>query len=198
MMQRSRPWLSYPMLYGCGCGIVGNFNRLTTSTDIRLFWLPLLTMKCNGTPFTHIYEWKRRSPSSSSFGSSGWIWVVATVALGFASMTYFPLSISESEWEYGSNSEAFSLATSDYFVRHSLVLCQGLLWKSHHFLVSFFVFPFPLLVCDLDGLSRGWLYLLGPLVYILGFPLDAFWCDAFTDPKYFLFLCLNFCSILIA
>jgi hypothetical protein len=64
------------MVYGWGCGIIDNFNLLMTSTEIKFFWLPLSTMKCSGVPFTHIYEWKRHSPSSSSSDSSGWIFVV--------------------------------------------------------------------------------------------------------------------------
>jgi uncharacterized membrane protein len=85
------------VVYNCGCGIVGRANRLTTSAEMRFFWLLLSMMKCSGVPFTHICEWKRHSPSSSSSGSPGWSLVVATVALGFMSMIYLPLSISGSE-----------------------------------------------------------------------------------------------------
>jgi hypothetical protein len=97
----SHPWLSQPMVYGCGCGVVDKFNLLMTSTEIRLFWLPLSTMKCSGVPFTHIYEWKRHSPSSGSSGSSGWTFVVVTRTLGSTSMIHFPLSISESDLNQG-------------------------------------------------------------------------------------------------
>jgi hypothetical protein len=58
-------------VYGCGCGIVGKANHLKTSTEIRFFWLPLSSMNYNGVLFTHINEWKRRSPSSGSSGSPG-------------------------------------------------------------------------------------------------------------------------------
>jgi hypothetical protein len=97
-------------------------------------------MKCSGVPFTHICEWKRCSPSSGSSGSPGWSLVVATVALGFVSMIYRPLSGSESKSKPASDSKAFTSATNDFFERQSTALCQGLLWKSHHFPVSFFVF----------------------------------------------------------
>jgi hypothetical protein len=55
-------------------------------------------------------------------------------------MICLPISGSESESEPTSDSEDFTLATSDCFERESVVLFQGLLWKSHHFLVSLFVF----------------------------------------------------------
>jgi hypothetical protein len=91
-MWRSHPWCNHPMVYGCGCVVVGKPNRFTTSIEMRFFWLPLSTMNCNGEPFTHILEWKRCSTSSGSSGSSFWIFVVATVALGSASIICFPLS----------------------------------------------------------------------------------------------------------
>jgi hypothetical protein len=56
MTRRSHPWRSHPMLYGCGCGVVDNPNCLTTSAEMRFFWLPLSTIKCSGVPFTHICE----------------------------------------------------------------------------------------------------------------------------------------------
>jgi hypothetical protein len=122
-----------------------------TSAEMRFFWLPLSMMKCSGVPFTHICEWKRRSPSSGSSGSPGWSLVVAMVALGSTSMIHLPLSGSVSESESASDSEAFTSATNDCFERQSAVLCQGLLWKSHHFLVSFFVFRCPSLLVACTG-----------------------------------------------
>jgi hypothetical protein len=110
-------------------------------------------MKYNGVPFTHICEWKRHSPSSGSSGSPRWSLVVATVALGSALMICLPLSGFFSESEPTSDSEAFTLATNDCFEWQSAVLCQGFLWKSHHFAVSFFVFPVSLFSCGLDWLS---------------------------------------------
>src|SRR3984885_9253601 len=114
------------MVYGCGCVVVGKPSCFTTSAEMRFFWLLLSTMNCSEEPFTHIWEWKRRS---SSFGSSGaflWNLAVATVALGSASMICFPLSFplsgSDSESEHASDSETFSSATSDFLARHSLVL----------------------------------------------------------------------------
>jgi hypothetical protein len=124
-----------------------------TSTEMRFFWLPLSTMKCSGVPFTHICEWKRHSPSSGLSGSPGWSLVVAMVALGSTSMIYLPLSSSSSELESTSDSEAFTSTTKDCFEWQSTVLCQGLLWKSHHFPVSFFVFFLSLFSCGLDWLS---------------------------------------------
>jgi hypothetical protein len=81
-----------------------------TSAEMRLFWLPLSMMKCSGVPFTHICEWKRHSS-----GSPGWSLVVATVAVGSMSMICLPLSGSDSKTEPTSDSEAFTLATSDCF-----------------------------------------------------------------------------------
>ena len=109
--------------------------------------------ECSGVPFTHICEWKRRSPSSGSSSSRGWSLVVATVALDSASMIPLPLSSSSSESEYASHSEAFTSATNNYFERQSTVLCQGLLWKSHHFPIAFFVFLVSFFACGLDWLS---------------------------------------------
>jgi hypothetical protein len=145
------------MVYGCGCVVVGKPNRFTTSTEMRFFWLPLSTMNCNGEPFTHILEWKRRSASSGSSGSSFWIFVVATMALGSASIICFPLSFplsgSDSESEHASDSEAFNSATSDCLARHSLVLWVELLWNSHHFPVSFFGFVVLFFACGFGRLS---------------------------------------------
>jgi hypothetical protein len=75
-----------------------------TSADMRFFWLPLSMMKCSEVPFTHIYEWKRHSPYSSSSVSPGWSLVVAMVALGSTSMICLPLSGSDSDSEPASNS----------------------------------------------------------------------------------------------
>jgi hypothetical protein len=136
-----------------GAALSGRANLLTTSIEMRFFWLPLSMMKCSEVPFTHICEWKRCSPSSGSSSSQGWSLVVATVALGSELMTCIPLSGSVSESESASDSEAFTLSTSNFFERQSTVLCQGLLWKSHHFPISFFVFPMYFFACGLDWLS---------------------------------------------
>jgi uncharacterized membrane protein len=85
------------MVYGSGCSIVGRSNHLMTSAEMRFLWLPLSMTKCNGVPFTHIYECKRHSPSSGLSGSPGWSLVVVTVALGYMSMIHLPLSHSGSE-----------------------------------------------------------------------------------------------------
>jgi hypothetical protein len=74
------------MLYGYGCGVVNNPNYLKTSLEVRFFWLLLSTMKCNRVPFTHIYEWKRHSPSSRPVGSSSLFVVIVTIEVGFALM----------------------------------------------------------------------------------------------------------------
>jgi hypothetical protein len=79
------------MVYGCGYSVVGRANHLMTSAKMRFFCLLLSTMKCIGVPFTHICEWKRRSPSSGSSGSPGWSLVVATVALCSTLMIHLPL-----------------------------------------------------------------------------------------------------------
>jgi hypothetical protein len=132
---------------------VGRASCLVTSLEMRFLWLPLSMMKCSGVPFTHIFKWKRHSPSSSSSGSPGWSLVVEMVALGYESIICLPLSGSRSKSEPASDLEAFTLATSDCFERQSAVLCQGLLWKSHHFPVSFFVFPVSFFACGLDWSS---------------------------------------------
>jgi hypothetical protein len=111
------------MLYGCGCGVVGNSNCLTTYVEMRFLWLPQSTIKCNGVRFTHICEWKRLSPSLGFSGSSGWIIVVETIAVGSASIICLLLLLSESEFESGLDFVSLSSATNDYFERHSSVLC---------------------------------------------------------------------------
>ena len=133
-------------------------NRFTMSAKMRFFWLPLLTMNYTGEPFTHIWEWKRRSSSSKYSSSSLWIFVVATMALGSASIICFPLSFPlsgyDSESEHASDSEARISATSDCLARHSLVLrVELLIWNSHHFPVSFFGFEVFFFPCGFDRLS---------------------------------------------
>jgi hypothetical protein len=66
---------------------------------------------------------------------------------------HLPLSGFDSKSEPASDSEDFTLTTNEFFEWQSTVLCQGLLWKSHHFLVSLFVFLMFLFSCDLDWLS---------------------------------------------
>jgi hypothetical protein len=154
-------------------------------------------MKCIGVPFTHICEWKRRSPSFGSSGSPGWNLVVETVALGSTSMTHLPLSSSSSESKSTSDSKAFTSATSDYFEWRSTVLCHGLLWKSHYFPVYFFVFLVSFFACGLDWLFLYYPSLLYPLFYGLGPPFPGFFCEGFLGPNCRLF-CLSFCSILMA
>jgi hypothetical protein len=112
-------------------------------------------MKYIGAPFTHICEWKRSSPSFGSFGSLGWTLVVVTVALGSASMIFFPLYGFDLESEPTSDSEAFILTTNDFFEQHSSVLCQGILWNSHHFSVYFFVFSLPFFVLAWTSCPKG-------------------------------------------
>jgi hypothetical protein len=85
--------------------------------------------------------------------SPGWILVVATEELGSESMIHLPFFGYESKSEHAYDSEAFTSATNDCFQWQSVVLCQSLLWKSHHFSVSFFVFPLSFFACDLDWLS---------------------------------------------
>jgi hypothetical protein len=85
-----------------------------TYVDIRFLWLPLSTMKWSGVHFTHIYEWKRGSPSSGSYGSYSWTFLVDMVTLGFASMVYFTLFGYERESKPTFESEAFILANNDY------------------------------------------------------------------------------------
>jgi hypothetical protein len=69
------------------------------------------------------------------------------VALGSVSMIHLPLFGSDSKSEPASDSEAFTSATNDFFEKKSTVLCQWLLWKSHHFPISFFVFPVSFFAC---------------------------------------------------
>jgi hypothetical protein len=114
---------------------------LMTFADMRFFYLPLSMMKCNRVPFTKNCEWKRRYPSFGSSSSLGWSLVVAMVELGSVSMIHLPHSSSNSESDSTYDLEDFTSATNDCFERQSTVLYQGLLWKSHHFSVSFLVLP---------------------------------------------------------
>ena len=97
-----------------------------------------------------------------------------------------------SELKLRSDSEYLILATNDCFERHSLVLCQGILWNLHHFLVSFFVFPSPLFSC-----GRDWLSFPFPMFCVSGFPFPCL-CGGFTDPEYHLLFCRNLSLILTA
>ena len=65
------PWLIQPILYGCGCGVVGFSNILMTFVEIGFFLLSLSTTKCSGIPFTLIYEWKRWSSTYDSLSLCG-------------------------------------------------------------------------------------------------------------------------------
>jgi hypothetical protein len=121
------------MFYGCRYGVVKKYNLLMSYDEIRFFWISLPTTKCNGFPFAHIYEWKRNSPSSVSFGSSGWIFEVLSVLVGSTSMIYLFLLNFETESDSELGSISLSSATNDYFEQHSSVLCQGILWKLHRF-----------------------------------------------------------------
>ena len=93
VMHISHPWLSEPMLYDYGCHFVERSNLLMTSVEFRFVYMSLLTTKCRGIPFTQIYEWKRCSSAYDSSGSSIWIYVVAIVAVGSASMICLPLYV---------------------------------------------------------------------------------------------------------
>ena len=157
---------------------------------MRLLWILLSTNKCNGVPFTDISEWKRHSSSSGSTDSSHWIVLFTTVAVGSTSMMCL-FSIFYG-WDSQSQfaSMALTLTTNDYFDWHSSVLFQGILWKSHHFPVSSFIFPLLLFSCGFDWLS--WLF------SELGIPLPYIGCCGFADPNSLLFIFLNFYSILTA
>ena len=144
------------MVYGCECGVVGRPNRFMTSTKKRLFWLPLSTMNCSEESFTHIYEWKIRSPSFGSSGSIFWVLVVEMMALVSASICFplaFPLSGSNTKLEHTYDSEAFSSGMSDYLDQHSLVMLVGFFWNSHNFLESFFVFVVLFFACGFRRFS---------------------------------------------
>jgi hypothetical protein len=153
LTQISHPRRSHAMLYGCRCGVVGKSKFFKTSAEIRFFWLLLSTIKCSGVPFTHIYEWKIYSPSSRSSGSSGWIVMVATVEVGSTSIICLLLLLYESDSMSRLRSVSLSSTTNECFEQHSLVLCQGILWKSHHFPVSFFIFQLPFFSDVLDWWS---------------------------------------------
>ena len=171
LTQRSRPWINQPMVYGWGCGIVDKFSLLTTSANIKLFYLPLSRMKFSGVPFTHICEWKRCSPSSSSIELFGWIFAVVMVALGSASMIQFPCY----ELEFDSRSNSFSLRwnNNDYFKRYSSVLFQGILWNSQKFPMSLFIFSLPFFSRGLEWMCWGGPSFLYPFFCELGPPFPC-------------------------
>jgi hypothetical protein len=99
----------------------------------------------------------------------------------------YPLRVfSELDYESGFNSLYLISTTNDYFERHSLVLCQGILWKSHHFPVSsFFLWFF---------FSYGLEWFSGDC--LLGLSLSYFCCCRVSESNSCLFWCLNLCSIL--
>lgn len=183
------------MVYGFRCVFIDRPIWFMTFSKMRLFWLVLSIMNCNEEPFTHIYQWKRNSPSFGTSGSFFSILVVATVALSSVSMIWFHFSFpflgSDSESEHAFDSKAFSSATSVYLIWHSLVLWVELLWNSHHLPVSFVfkVFFFACSFSELCSVFPPWLW---PFLYGLDAPFP---CFEFTDPKSH-FICLNFFSIL--
>jgi hypothetical protein len=136
------------------------------------FWLSLSTIKCSGVPFTHICEWKSCSPSSGS--SSGWIVAVVTVEVGYASMICLLLLFSELDTKLGFHSLSLSSTANDCIERHSLLLCQGILWNSHHFLVSFLDFLLPLFSYIWDYLSQVFPSFICPSLCELDFPFPCF------------------------
>jgi hypothetical protein len=89
-------------------------------------------------------------------------------------MIYLLPLFSKSDFESGLDSFSLISTTNDCFEPHSSVLCQGILWKSHHFPVSFLVFLLPFFSCRLDWFSGGWL---------LGSSLPYFFCCGFVDPN---------------
>jgi hypothetical protein len=125
-----------------------------------------------------------------------WTLVVAMVALGLASMICFPLSGSNFKLEPAFESEAFNLATNDYFEQHSSVLYQGFygIHTTFQCLSSSSHYP---------SLFVAWMVCLGgpsflcPLLCGLGIHFPCFCYEEFIDPNSH-FFCLNFCSILMA
>jgi hypothetical protein len=85
--------------------------------------------------------------------TSGWIIAVAKIYVDSASIIYLLLLLFELESDSGLDFVSLISATNDCFERHSSMLCQGILWKSHHFLVSFFIFSLLFFSCGLDWLS---------------------------------------------
>ena len=124
--------------------------------------------------------------------------MVATVALGSASIICFPFSFpllgSDSELEHASDFETFSSTTSDCFARHSLVLWVELSWNSHNFPVSFFGFATLFFAYSFGELSWAAPPWLCPFLCGLGAPFP---CFGFANPKSHLFY-LNFFSTLTA
>lgn len=162
------------MVYDCGCVVVGRPNGFMNPTEMRFFWLPLLTMNCSGEPFTHIYEWKRCSHSNGSSRSFLWILAVATMALSSRLMIFFPFSFpllgSDLESEHAFDSKDFSSTTSHCLAWHSLMLWVEPLWNSHHFLMSFFVFGVSFFALGHPVLDLSFYLLFGgafPLLLIL-------------------------------
>jgi hypothetical protein len=162
------------------------------SSKMRLFWFPLSIMKCNGVSFTHICEWKRCFPSPGFCGSYSWILMVVMVVVGSGSMICLLLLFFELGSESRINSIYLSSTTNDSFERHSSMLCKGMLWKSHHFAVSFIIFSLPFFSCGLDWLSWGWMFCE------LGIHLPYFGYCTFANPNSHFLCCLNFFSIMIA
>jgi hypothetical protein len=76
--------------------------------------------------------------------------VVITVAVGSTSIICLLLLLFESNSESGLSFVSLISTTDDYFERHSSLSCQGILCNSHHFLVSFFIFPLLLFSYGLD------------------------------------------------
>ena len=136
----------------------------------------------------HPHMWMKKAlPLFRICCSSGWTVLVVKIVVGSTSMIFLLPLFLELDSKSGFSSLSLISATNDVFERHSSVLCQGILWNSHHFSLSFFVFPWPFFSYGLD-------WFLGD--YLLELSLLYFGCCGFIDPKSRLFWCLNFCSIL--
>ena len=122
------------------CRMIAGVVLSTIPTIDNLFWdevflASAINNKMQWGPL-HPHLWMKNTlPSPGYFGSFGWIVAVPTIAVGSASMIC-PLPLfSEPDSESGFGSLSLILATNDYFERHPSVLCKGILWNSHHFLV---------------------------------------------------------------
>ena len=72
-MWRSLPWQSHPMVYNCGCGVVG-----------RALYHHFLMKQA--LSFLRFIRFTRMGLVCSNDGSPGWVLLVATMALGSASI----------------------------------------------------------------------------------------------------------------
>jgi hypothetical protein len=117
------PYIIQVMEFGGGWSVIGSFIFMKTSSNTGFLWFPVLKMKWNGIPFTHICEWNKHSPSLGSSSSYGYTFKITIVKLGSMLMIHFSLSMGSSGIGDEPKYEAFIFVNNDFLIQQSSLLC---------------------------------------------------------------------------